>query len=197
MDIIKRMYTSLYKKYGPQGWWPAETPCEIIAGAVLTQNTAWPNVEKAIANLKKEDSLEPNTILGMEQSRLKQLIRPSGFFNQKALRLKSAMSWLVSNAKKAEQMDRMELREQLLAINGIGRETADSIALYAFNKPIFVIDAYTRRFCSEYGIMEKGEYDDYRLCFEKSLGLDAKIFNEYHALIVAWGKSRRAARTTS
>jgi endonuclease-3 related protein len=197
MDIIKRMYRSLYNKYGPQGWWPADTACEIIAGAVLAQGTAWQNAGKAIANLKAEGALEPNIILGMDGSRLRGLIRPSGFFNQKALRLKSAMAWFASNAREAGLMDRMELRGQLLAINGIGRETADSIALYAFNKPIFVIDAYTRRFCAEYGIMEKGEYDGYRLRFEMSLGLDAKVFSEYHALLVAWGKSRRAARKTS
>jgi endonuclease-3 related protein len=191
MDIIKRMYRSLYNEYGPQGWWHSDNKCEIVIGAVLTQNTAWPNVEKAIANLKAEDALEPNIILSMEENRLKGLIRPSGFYNQKALRLKSAMSWLVSNAKKAKSMDRMEMRGQLLAINGIGKETADSIALYAFSKPIFVIDAYTRRFCAEYGVLEKGEYDDYRLRFEESLGLDAKLFNEYHALIVAWGKENR------
>jgi endonuclease-3 related protein len=191
MDIIKRMYKTLYNTYGPQRWWPAGTPCEVAIGAVLTQNTAWPNVEKAISNLKAADALSPNIILSMGDAQLKALIRPSGFYNQKAKRLKSLMSWFISNSKKAKAMDRMALREELLAINGIGKETADSIALYAFNKPIFVIDAYTRRFCARHNIMQDGDYDDYRLKFEDSLGLDSKVFNEYHALIVAWGKENR------
>jgi endonuclease-3 related protein len=191
MDIVKRMYQKLYNKYGPQGWWPADTQCEVVAGAILTQNAAWKNAERALANLKAENALKPTILVSMGDSRLKRLIRPSGFYNQKAARLKAVMSWFISNAKKAEQMERMALREELLAISGIGKETADSIALYAFNKPIFVVDAYTRRFCSAYNIMEKGEYDDYRLRFEDELGLDAKLFNEYHALIVAWGKGNR------
>jgi len=191
MDRILNLYDGLYRQYGPQRWWPGETQYEIVIGAVLTQNTAWSNVEKAINNLKSAKALDPNTIIGMHEDRLKALIRPSGFYNQKAERLRLITDWYSENSGNAGSMDRMELRNQLLEIKGIGRETADSIALYGFNKPIFVVDAYTRRFCSHYNLLDKGDYDDYRLLFEDAIGLKAKVFNEYHALIVAWGKENK------
>jgi endonuclease III related protein len=197
MDRILNLYEILYGKYGPQGWWPGETPYEVILGAILTQNTVWSNVEKAINNLKKAKSLDPSIVIGMDDQRLKDLIRPSGFYNQKAERLKLASKWYLENKDWAKTADRMVLRGQLLDLRGIGKETADSIALYAFEKPLFVVDAYTRRFCSHYGLLDKGEYDDYRLLFEKEIGLKTKVFNEYHALIVAWGKQRTSAKTTN
>ncbi|MCX6773448.1 MAG: hypothetical protein NTY68_00420 [Candidatus Micrarchaeota archaeon] len=197
MDKILNLYDGLYRKYGPQHWWPGETQYEVIIGAILTQNTAWSNAEKAIANLKSAKALDPAILIGLEDARLKELIRPSGFYNQKAERLKSITSWYLYNRKKAISMDRMALRQELLGIKGIGRETADSIALYGFKKPIFVVDAYTRRFCRHHGLLEKGEYDDYRLLFEDAIGLKTKIFNEYHALIVAWGKLHGKATTTN
>jgi endonuclease-3 related protein len=191
MDRILNLYSILYRKYGPQHWWPGETQYEMIIGAVLTQNTAWSNVEKAITNLKLANSLDPNTIIEMNEDRLKQLIRPSGFYNQKAERLKLITEWYLDNRNKAKSMDRMALRQDLLGIKGIGKETSDSIVLYGFEKPIFVVDAYTRRFCSHYDLLKEGEYDDYRLLFEDAISLKTKVFNEYHALIVAWGKNNR------
>lgn len=188
MDRILNLYSNLYQEYGPQHWWPGETQYEIVIGAILTQNTNWQNVEKAIANLKSAKALDPAIIIGLEDNNLKQLIRPSGFYNQKAERLKLITGWYLENRNKAESMDRMALRGLLLGVKGVGKETADSIALYGFGKPIFVVDAYTRRFCKHHGLLEEGDYDDYRLLFEESIGLKTKIFNEYHALIVAWGK---------
>jgi endonuclease-3 related protein len=197
MDRILNLYDGLYRKHGPQHWWPGETQYEVIIGAILAQNTAWSNAEKAIANLKSAKALDPSMILGLKDAKLKELIRPSGFYNQKAERLKSITSWYLYNRNKAESMDRMALRQDLLGIKGIGRETADSIALYGFKKPIFVIDSYTRRFCKFHGLLEDGEYDDYRLLFEDAIGLKTRIFNEYHALIVAWGKGNPSATTTN
>jgi endonuclease-3 related protein len=191
MDSILRLYKALLKIYGRQGWWPADSPYEMAAGAILTQNTAWANAEKAISSLKSAGALSPEAILGMGMGRLRRLIRPSGFYNQKAERLKAISGWFISRARFAKRLDRMALREELLGIKGIGRETADSIALYAFGKPIFVVDAYTRRFCRAYNILEDGDYDDYRLRFEKAISLKPRIFKEYHALIVAWGKGSR------
>jgi len=188
MHRILNLYNGLYSKYGAQHWWPGDTQYEILLGAVLAQNTSWLNAEKAIANLKQANALDPNNIMEMNEGMLKQLIRPSGFYNQKAERLKLITDWYSENSGTAGSMDRMELRNRLLEIRGIGKETADSIALYGFGKPIFVVDAYTRRFCKHHGLLEEGDYDDYRLLFEESIGLKTKIFNEYHALIVAWGK---------
>ncbi len=187
---VHELYKSLLREFGKQNWWPAETRFEVIVGAVLTQNTAWTNVEKAINNLRKADALKPEKLL--KATNLKELIKPAGFYNQKAERLRLITEWFLKNERKAEKMDRMELRKELLAIKGIGKETADSIILYAFEKPIFVVDAYTRRFCRYYNLFEGKEYDDYRLFFEKNLPLDVEIFKEYHALIVAWGKKYRA-----
>ena len=186
---VHELYRSLLREFGKQNWWPAETRFEVIVGAVLTQNTAWTNVEKAINNLRKADALKPEKLL--KATNLKELIKPAGFYNQKAERLRLITEWFLKNERKAEKMDRMELRKELLAIKGIGKETADSIILYAFEKPIFVVDAYTRRFCRYYNLFEGKEYDDYRLFFEKNLPLDVEIFKEYHALIVAWGKKYR------
>ncbi len=186
---VHELYKSLLREFGKQNWWPAETRFEVIVGAVLTQNTAWTNVEKAINNLRKVDALKPEKLL--KATNLKELIKPAGFYNQKAERLRLITEWFLKNERKAEKMDRMELRKELLAIKGIGKETADSIILYAFEKPIFVVDAYTRRFCRYYNLFEGKEYDDYRLFFEKNLPLDVEIFKEYHALIVAWGKKYR------
>jgi len=190
MNKILNLYDGLYRKYGPQRWWPAQSQYEVLIGAILTQSTAWSNVEKAITNLKTANALNPNIIIDMPINQLKQLIRPSGFYNQKAERLRFITDWYSKNSGNAGSMDRMELREQLLEIKGIGRETADSIALYGFNKPIFVVDAYTRRFCSHHNLLKQGDYDEYRLLFEDALGLKTKVFNEYHALIVAWGKDK-------
>ncbi len=144
---IQHIYSLLYNHYGAQNWWPGDTPFEIMLGAILTQNTSWANVEKAIINLKPY--MDPKTIYEMDTDKLSSLIKPSGFFNIKAKRITNFLKWFYSkdfSLKKLKDMDTQQLRRELLSINGIGRETADSIILYAVEKPIFVIDAYTRRF---------------------------------------------------
>lgn len=187
MNRVYDLYKSLLKEFGRQYWWPAQTRFEVIVGAILTQNTSWKNVEKVIANLKKFNLLNPEKILKVKN--LKNFIRPAGFFNQKTQRLKLITKWFLENEKKAENMERLILRKELLAIKGIGKETADSIILYAFEKPIFVIDSYTKKFCKYYNLFKGKEYDDYRLFFEQNLPFNVEIFKEYHALIVAWGKN--------
>ena len=167
-------------------WWPADSPYEVMIGAILTQNTNWRNVEKAIANLREEGLLEPNAIIKTRNARLETLIRSSGFYRQKAERLKSATHmWVELQNKK---MGTIALRNRWLSVKGIGKETADSICLYAFNRPIFVIDAYTRRFCDFHDLFCGKEYDDYRLFFESNLPRSVPLYKEYHALIVEWGK---------
>lgn len=179
---------SLYKKllsdYGPQHWWPADSQYEVIVGALLTQNTNWKNVEKAIANLKAARVLSPEAVLGTPDHELETLIRPCGFFRQKSARLKAL------TGKYLEFIARggIPSRGELLEIKGVGKETADSILLYAFSQPAFVVDAYTRRFCAHHRLFRGKEYDDYRSFFESSLPRDAALYNEYHALIVEWGK---------
>ncbi len=182
------LYTELYSKYGPQHWWPAETEYEVVVGAILTQNTNWKNVERAITNLKKEQCLTPEKILSLSKEKLEELIRPSGFFRQKAERLKKiTKAWLNIDRK----LDTMELRNYLLNIKGVGKETADSILLYALNKPIFVIDNYTRRLTKHFFNLEFKEYDQYREYFESNLPRDIEIYKEYHALIVVWAKENK------
>ncbi len=183
---VYALYKKLLNKYGPQGWWPAETPYEVLVGAILTQNTNWNNVEKALRNLRPY--LEPEKILALDNETLMELIRPSGYFTRKALTLKEATKWFLEADK---SKDTMELRKELLSIKGIGRETADSILLYAFDKLIFVIDAYTKRFCDYYKLFKAKDYDEYRLFFESNLPRDLELYKEYHALIVRWGKDFR------
>ena len=186
---LKNLYNKLLSTYGHQHWWPAETPYEVVVGAILTQNTNWRNVEKAIANLKRENALDEKSILKINLRKLQTLIRPSGFYKQKAGRLKLATKkWLeIRNSK----LGTTELREEWLSVKGIGKETADSILLYAMGKPVFVIDAYTRRFCKKHLNKEFKEYDHYQEFFEKNLPEDVGLYKEYHALIVEWGKSFR------
>lgn len=173
------------------GWWPADSDYEVIVGAILTQNTNWKNVEKAIANIKAAGKLNEAGILRMPRTELEELIRSSGFYRQKAERLKLATKKWIELKNQAFEMDIGRLRRELLSVNGIGKETADSIILYAFHKPIFVIDAYTRRFCKEHFDFEAKEYDEYRILFESNLERDVQVFKEYHALIVEWAKEKR------
>jgi len=179
-------------------WWPADSPYEVMVGAILAQNTNWKNVEKAIVNLKEANALDPKTILETGNSKLETLIRSSGFYRQKAKRLKLAtQKWLA--IRKLETQNRKlktaELREAWLSVKGIGKETADSILLYAFNRPIFVIDAYTRRFCKHHDLFESKEYDDYRLFFESNLPRSVILYKRYHGMIVEWGKSVSRSRS--
>ena len=189
---LKRFYNRLYKSFGPQGWWPGRTRFEVIVGAILTQNTNWTNVEKAIKNLKAEGALTIKAMGALSETRLATLIRPSGYFNIKAKRLKSFLRWLGKSYN--GNLDRLfeveTLREELLGVKGIGPETADSIILYAAKRPVFVIDAYTKRLLTRHGLAgEKVTYDEMQSLFMDNLEHDEGVFNEYHALIVMVGKN--------
>lgn len=187
-----KVYKKLHATHGPQDWWPGDTPFEIMVGAVLTQNTAWTNVEKAIANLKRARALTPQKILAAPKATLAAWLRPSGYFNVKAKRLRAFCAWLLEQggAKKLAKLPTPELRSALLSVHGIGPETADDILLYAFDRPVFVIDAYTRRIFQRLGLIEgKEDYETLRNKFETVLKTDVALFNEYHALIVLHGKN--------
>ena len=188
---IRTVYNLLFRAYGPQGWWPGDTPFEIMVGAILTQNTAWSNVEKAIDNLVAKDKLHPRAIVNSRHDHLAGWLRPSGYFNIKAERLKSFCRWYLDAGEFAglDRLDSAELRVALLGVKGIGPETADDILLYAFNRPVFVIDAYTRRMFTRLGRFSGDEgYEVMRADFEQALGPDTRLFNEYHALIVRHAK---------
>lgn len=182
----RKYFDILLRRYGPRGWWPAESPFEVVVGAVLTQNTAWINVEKAIANLKREKLLDPARIRDVDIHRLAEVIRPSGYYNLKAKRLKAVVEWWLRHDPEAP-LD--VLRAQLLDVNGVGPETADSILLYALNRPSFVVDAYTKRLLTRHGLAaEEVGYDDMKRLFVAALPGDVGLYNEYHALIVEVGK---------
>ncbi|MDP2652988.1 MAG: endonuclease III domain-containing protein [Candidatus Omnitrophota bacterium] len=198
-NILLRIYRSLSKAFGPQHWWPGETPFEVIVGAILTQNTNWRNVEKAIANLKEARLMSPAGLRSVSSARLSRLIRPSGYFNIKAGRLKNFIRLLFSEYDgRLDEMGREPLdalRKKLLEVKGIGPETADSILLYAFGKPVFVVDAYTKRVFFRHRIIGAGtEYHGVQKIFREGLPEDAALFNEYHALIVRLGKDHCRTR---
>jgi len=190
---LKAIYEVLYKAYGPQHWWPGDTPFEVIVGAVLTQNTAWGNVEKTIANLQREHVLNLSRLNSMPSKRLASLIRPSGYFNIKTRRLKNLIVLIRDHyrgsLKRMFADDAMELRANLLGVNGIGPETADSILLYAGGKPFFVVDAYTKRILVRHGLISNNaDYQEVQSLFMENLPKDAKLYNEFHALIVKVSK---------
>ena len=187
------IYKKLYSRFGPQHWWPADTPFEVMVGAILTQNTNWANVEKAINNLKKNKLLSEYALYKLSRKKLASLIRPAGYYNIKAKRLKEFIAFLFKayqgNLKKISQADTLILRRQLLCVNGVGPETADSILLYSLNKPVFVVDAYTRRILSRHSLLkEDSSYEEAQNLFMQNLEKDVKLFNEYHALLVKLGK---------
>lgn len=191
---LLKIYDRLYDAFGPQHWWPARTPFEVMVGAILTQNTNWGNVEKAVANLRSADSLKPERIARMPLRRLRCLIRSSGFYNQKAARLKAFSRFLLDryggDVRKVRRGDVREVRRELLALDGIGPETADSMLLYALGKPSFVVDAYTKRVFSRHGFLsDRHGYSDWQGLFEENLPRDVKLYNEYHALIVRLAKA--------
>ncbi|RLL88802.1 endonuclease [Petrotoga sp. HKA.pet.4.5] len=191
MNRVYEIYKDLYDYYGPQHWWPADGWFEVNVGAILTQNTAWNNVEKSIENLKQRDLLEPKKLSKIKEDDLAQLIRSSGFYNLKSKRLKNFLEWLKKynyDIAKIKNKSVTSLREELLSIKGIGKETADSILLYAFEMPVFVIDAYTKRMFSRLGLILSREYDEFQDFFEKNLTKDVQLYNEYHALIVKHSK---------
>ncbi len=209
-ERIRKTFKLLFDKFGPQFWWPGDTPFEIMVGAVLTQQTSWKNVEKAIDNLKSYNMLSPSAIYESDCKVLAETIRPAGFYNLKARRLKEFVRFLVekygADEKEMEKVGTQKLREELLSVRGIGKETADSILLYALNKPVFVVDAYTKRIYSRLGVISGREsYDEIRGLFESALSNkdflnyvknnfsfdeDTKVyvFKEMHALIVRQGK---------
>ncbi|MBI2993789.1 MAG: endonuclease [Gammaproteobacteria bacterium] len=191
--ILLGLYHRLYTAYGPQSWWPARSDFEVIVGAVLTQNTAWTNVEYAIRNLRRERRLSLRAMDGLAHGELARLIRPAGYFNVKARRLKNVCKWLAASGglSGARRRSTNELREDLLRVNGVGPETADSILLYAFRRPVFVIDIYTRRLLSRFGLIAGDEpYETLRIAIESALAPDHSLFNEYHALIVRHEKEK-------
>lgn len=188
---LNQVYNKLLKQHGPLDWWPGDSPFEIMVGAVLTQNTAWTNVEKAIANLKDAGALTPEAIVATHHKRLAKWLRPSGYFNIKAKRLKNFCRWYLQQGafSSLNIMETADLRTQLLSVNGVGPETADDILLYAFERPVFVVDAYTRRIFTRLGHLQGDEhYETVRAMFENKLKNDAQLFNHYHALIVSHGK---------
>lgn len=187
------VYNLLYKRYGPRHWWPADNAFEVIVGAILTQNTNWANVERAIFKLKKERLLNPAAIYSLNLKRLARLIRPCGYYNIKAKRLKNFIAYLFSKySGRLAIMSRRPtwlLRKEMLSVKGVGPETADSIILYALGKPVFVVDAYTRRIMNCQGaIRSDSSYDEIQSVFMKNLPKDVKLFNEYHALLVEHAK---------
>lgn len=208
--MIKKIYDVLFKEYGPQGWWPildvdGSNPTktgsingyhigdysypktklqsyEICLGAILTQNTSWPQVEKALINLKKLDTINPEKILTINEDVLKEAIKPAGYFNQKANYIIEFTKWFI-------KLKGTPTRKDVLNIKGVGPETCDSMMLYAFKQPEFVIDAYTKRILLNLSLIkEKEKYDDIKNIFEKSLNKDFKLFQEYHALLVEHAK---------
>ncbi|MFA5357184.1 MAG: endonuclease III domain-containing protein [Candidatus Omnitrophota bacterium] len=186
-------YRRLRSSFGGQRWWPADTPFEVMVGAILTQNTSWLNVEKAISNLKSHNLLRPHKLSKLPLKRLASLIRPSGYYNIKAKRLKSFLKFFIGNyggdIKKMRETKPLFLREQLLCVNGIGPETADSILLYALDMPLFVVDAYTKRVLLRHGLIEEGaSYGEVQKLFTQNIKKEVKLFNEYHALLVKLGK---------
>jgi len=193
-ETLTHIYSTLLEQYGPQHWWPGDTPFEIAVGAILTQNTNWGNVEKAIHNIKHTNVLHAPALHDMAQEKLEALIRPAGYYRIKAKRLKNFLAWLVENddghLENLAQRSTSDLREDLLAINGIGPETADSILLYALNRPIFVVDTYTARMATRHGLIDPPfDYHELQDLFQSNLPQDTQLFNEYHALIVRIGKN--------
>lgn len=189
---LRQIYQKLFKAYGPQDWWPAKTRLEMILGAILTQNTTWSNVEKAIRRLKSKRLLSVRALQNTTQDALKRAIRPSGYYNMKAHRIRIFLKNLKMHHKSLDtflSQDVHTLRQELLSTEGIGPETADSIVLYAARKPVFVVDAYTRRIFKRLGFIGGDEdYETVRTYFESRLPRDTKLCNEYHALIVRHAK---------
>lgn len=190
---ILRLYDALYKYYGPQYWWPAKTKFEVIVGAILTQNTSWRNVEKAVCNLRKAKLLNPAAMKDINKKNLAALIMPSGCYNIKAGRLKSFINFLFrkygGSLKRMFSQDTAILRKELLEVKGLGFETVDSILLYAGQKPVFVVDAYTKRILANHKLISSGDkYHEVQRLFMESLPSDSALFNEYHALLVRLAK---------
>lgn len=196
---LREFYDALFRAYGPQHWWPGRTRTEIAVGAILTQNTNWRNVEKAIDRLREAGCLEWDALRAIDAGSLAELIRPAGYYNIKSRRLKNFVDWLFREHdgafERLAELSVEELRAELLGINGIGPETADSIILYALDAPTFVVDAYTARIARRHGLIDDdADYHQLKALFEDNLPQDVALFNEYHALIVAVGKAHCRTR---
>jgi endonuclease-3 related protein len=190
---LRRVYCRLLRRFGHAGWWPGGTPFEVCVGAILVQNTSWTNVERALEELRRRDLLSFERLHALPPSRLSRLVRSSGYYNVKARRLRAFLDFL--GAEYGGRVEAMSseparvLRAKLLAVAGIGRETADSIGLYAAGLPLFVVDAYTRRVFSRLGLLHGDEpYDAVQLFFMERLAPDASLYNDYHAQVVLLGK---------
>jgi endonuclease-3 related protein len=188
------IYQQLFAALGPQRWWPAESCCEVLVGAVLTQNTSWRNVERAIVNLKQAGVLQLQALTRMDESELAELIRPAGYFRLKARRVQNLLRMIEDRyAGSLEAMFRVDvrlLRNQLLSVQGIGPETADAILLYGGQLPVFVVDAYTARIGARHGwLAAVADYDQIQQLFHSELPLDPQVYNEFHALLVHIGKN--------
>lgn len=193
MSNLLEVYERLLARFGPQHWWPGESPFEIMVGAVLVQNTAWKNVERAIDNLREAGVMAPHALYALPAAELAELIRPAGYFQVKAKRLRNLLTFVMDDyggdLDAMFQTDLATLREQLLGIHGIGPETADAILLYAGGLGTFVIDTYTHRLLARHGWIEyDADYHQIKDYFESALPTDAKLYNEYHALVVRVGK---------
>ncbi len=192
-EWLMQVYHRMYRRYGPQGWWPGDGPLDVVIGAILTQSAAWTNVEKALRNLKDADCWSLESIDRCAQEELASIIRPSGYFNAKARKLKAFARHVChhygGHLEAFFDQETVELRSELLSIHGIGPETADDILVYAAGKPSFVIDAYTRRIMDRMGLISQKEsgkktsYEECQLRFQENLPADPQLFNEYHALL--------------
>jgi endonuclease-3 related protein len=198
---LHRLYQRLFRHFGPQHWWPGDTPVEVMAGAILTQNTNWKNVERAIAGLKANKLMSIRALAGCGTVKLAELIRSAGYYNVKAKRLNAFFQWFLTEIgpeeKDAVRFDTETLRRRMLEeVNGAGPETVDSILLYALNRPVFVIDAYTRRILINHGMRNAADkkYDELQAIFHNALPRDTAAYNEFHALLVACGKLCRKGK---
>ena len=192
-EQLREIYRWLFDSFGPQHWWPGETRFEIMVGAILTQNTSWNNVAKAIANLQAAGCLEPDRLHALDLAQIETLIRPAGYFRLKAKRLRNFTQWLFDeydgDLARLDEIETQRLREELLAVCGIGPETADSILLYALERPVFVVDTYTARVAVRHGLIDPElTYEQLQDLFASNLESDVPLFNEYHALLVHVGK---------
>lgn len=197
-DLLAELYGALRKAFSHRQWWPAPTPFEVMVGALLTQNTSWTNVEKAMAALKQAGALEAPVLAQMDVQRLQGLVRPAGYFRQKAARLKRLAAWVVEaglppdgteDAARRKAISTAQLREDLLALNGIGPETADSILLYAFGRPSFVVDAYTKRIAARHRLVDwECDYVELKELFESNVAEDVDLYKDFHAQLVELGK---------
>ena len=192
--LLTELYDTLWEAWGPQGWWPGDTPFEVAVGAILTQNTNWGNVARAITALKRQELLTPQALHDLPESELARLIRPAGYYNLKARRLKNFLDFLANDYQYSmahmADAELERLRPALLGVKGIGPETADSILLYALDKPTFVVDTYTFRILSRHGlILEACSYEELRQLFMEHLPPEVPVYQEYHALLVRLGKA--------